>query len=255
MATCTDRITKEKDESMTKPNWLELPIDLTMNILQRLDTVDILRSARNVCPLWRNIYKDPLKWRTILIRGLDHPFRIDRLGKICRCAIDLSCGHLEDIRIEHIGTDDLLEDMAHRVSHLQRLQLFKCDGVKDEGLAEFVKTLPLLEELDYVSRRGHISKECVEVIGRCCPLLKSLRLDTEGCCHSVCHGHGEAIFIGKTMPGLCHLKLFGIVLTNDELLTILDGCPLLESLHLSSLGVEGDILDIDFLSLVYLNFS
>ncbi|RHN68162.1 putative F-box domain-containing protein [Medicago truncatula] len=56
---------KAKGESTTKPNWLELPIDLMKNILQRLDTVEIVTSARNVCSLWRNICKDPLMWRTI----------------------------------------------------------------------------------------------------------------------------------------------------------------------------------------------
>jgi F-box/leucine-rich repeat protein 2/20 len=103
-------------------------------------------------------------------------------------------------------------------------------------LAEFVKTLPLLEELDYISFRSHISKECLEDIGRCCPLLKSLTIETESCGHSNCHGHGDLFVVGKTMPGLCHLRIFGLVLENDELLTILDGCHLLESLHLSKYG-------------------
>jgi len=39
--------------------------DITMNILQRLDTLEIVTSASVVCPLWWNICKDPLIWRTI----------------------------------------------------------------------------------------------------------------------------------------------------------------------------------------------
>ena len=107
-------IKKSKGESTRKPNWIELPIDLTKNILQRLDTLDILISARNVCPLWWHISKDPLMWRTIHMIGNFDNFCFDFrcLEKICRCAIDLSCGHLED----KFGTDDLLKDsyIAHR---------------------------------------------------------------------------------------------------------------------------------------------
>jgi F-box/leucine-rich repeat protein 2/20 len=43
----------------------------------------------------------------------------------------------------------------------------------------------------------------------------------------------DAFAIAKTMPGLRHLHLYGNELSNDGLLAILDGCPLLESLVLS----------------------
>jgi len=105
---------KAKLECMTKPNWLELPIDLTKNILRRLDTVEIVTSARNVCPLWWKVCKDPQMWRTIHMIDDVSPFDFHCLERICRCAIDLSSGHLEDIAIESFGTDELLEYMAHR---------------------------------------------------------------------------------------------------------------------------------------------
>lgn len=41
-----------------------------------------------------------------------------------------------------------------------------------------------------------------------------------------------AFAIAKTMPGLHHLKISGDELTNDGVLAILDGCPLLETLDL-----------------------
>jgi hypothetical protein len=47
------------------PNWLELPRDITSNILQRLGVVEILTNACNVCPYWWSICKDPRMWRTI----------------------------------------------------------------------------------------------------------------------------------------------------------------------------------------------
>lgn len=100
--------------STREPNWLELPREVTMNILLRLGVFEILRSARNVCPLWWDICKDPTMWRTIDLSNLgilDHEYC---LMEICRYAVAQSCGHLEDITIEHFGTDVLLRCIADR---------------------------------------------------------------------------------------------------------------------------------------------
>ncbi|PNX89300.1 F-box protein skip19 [Trifolium pratense] len=173
MASC---VKKAKGE-ITNPNWLELPIDLTKNILERLDTVEIVISARNVCPLWWNICKDPLMWRTIHIDNIHFSqFGFSCLEKICRRAIDLSCGHLKDISIDIIGTDELLKYIAHRATHLRRLRLLMCDGISNKGLSEFVKKFSQLEELD-ISFYMYISKDTLEIIGHSCPLLKSLYLE------------------------------------------------------------------------------
>jgi len=102
-------------ESTGKPNWLKLPIDLTKNILSRLDIVEILTCVRNVCPLWWKVFKDPLMWRTIHTSNIHlMPFDFHRFEKIFRYCIDLSCGQVEDVDIELIGTDDLLNYMADR---------------------------------------------------------------------------------------------------------------------------------------------
>ncbi|XP_058752318.1 F-box protein SKIP19-like [Vicia villosa] len=228
----SSHVKKAKGKRIKKPNWLELPIDLTKNILQRLDTVEIVTSARNVCPLWWNICKDPLMWRTIDMSSF-HIIRFNRscLDQICRCAIDLSSSHLEGIAISAFGTDDLLEYMAHRASYLRRLQISNCNGISNMGLEEFVKKFSLLEELD-ISLDKYLSKRSLEAIGRCCPSLKSLKLDI--------HYYFEVEFadqvfaIAKTMPGLRHLAFSGICIGNNELVAILDGCPLLDSLHLQN---------------------
>lgn len=101
------------------PNWLELPRDITMNILQRLDTLEIVTSACFVCPLWWNICKEPLLWRTIdMTNNISLSYRdyehSSRLEKICRYAVDRSCGHLKGIYIKKFGTDDLLLHIANK---------------------------------------------------------------------------------------------------------------------------------------------
>jgi hypothetical protein len=98
--------------STAVPNWLELPKDITSNILQRLDTFEIVTSACLVCPLWWNICKDPLMWRTI--RMTDSYNSNYNLVDICRFAIKRSHGHLENIFVKYFGTDELLQCIAVR---------------------------------------------------------------------------------------------------------------------------------------------
>ncbi|MFS8012535.1 putative F-box domain-containing protein [Helianthus anomalus] len=47
-----------------KKNWLDLPSDVTFNILNRIGMVDILENAQKVCTAWRKICKDPTMWRS-----------------------------------------------------------------------------------------------------------------------------------------------------------------------------------------------
>ncbi|XP_058783602.1 putative F-box/LRR-repeat protein 23 [Vicia villosa] len=202
----------------TGPNWLELPRDVTENILLRLGTIDILTSACQVCPIWWNICKDPHMWRSINITkyGYNHSMHnTDKFVKICRNAIERSCGQVEYIDIEHFATDDLLAYIANR-------------GLSDKGFSESVKKLSQLESLD-ISYQNQLSKDTFEIIGRYCPLLKTLK------CRGIFPNDREndvSFAIAKTMPGLHHLKFFGNMPCEDGVHAILDGCPLLESLDL-----------------------
>ncbi|XP_057445054.1 putative F-box/LRR-repeat protein 23 [Lotus japonicus] len=137
--------------------------------------------------------------------------------KICRFASRRSCGLLEEINIEYFGTDDLLLYIAN-------------NRISDRGLCEAVKKFPLLEELDISLSYEKITKASLEAIGRCCPLLKVLKFNKN-------YGAGakdddEAFTIAKTMSQLYHLEIIGNSLSNDGLLAILNGCPLLEVLDL-----------------------
>lgn len=105
----------EKLNTTKEPNWLELPRDVTLNILQRLGTVEIITSACLVCPSWWNICKDPYIWRTIHVSKVDYLcYTLVELEKMCRIAVKRSCGQLEEIYIDFFGTDELLEYIADR---------------------------------------------------------------------------------------------------------------------------------------------
>jgi hypothetical protein len=104
-----------EDENTKLPNWLDLPREITANILSRLSTFDIVKNASIVCPTWWNIFKDPLLWRTIRMTDITifcgHYYQYEH---ICRYAVEKSCGHLNDIDIFDFATDDLLELIAQK---------------------------------------------------------------------------------------------------------------------------------------------
>lgn len=97
-------------------------------------------------------------------------------------------------------------------------------------MSEAAAKLPLLEDLEisYVL----MSKEPLEAVGRCCPLLKSLKFNSPGYRRHHVECDEEAIAIAENMPELRHLQIFGNKLTNDGLKAILDRCHYLESLDL-----------------------
>lgn len=222
---------ESESETGQTPNWVDLPPDLMGMILHKLGAIDILNSAQKVCTTWRRICKDPAMWRVIDMRNSGNLWEMEyNLEKMAAHAVDRSSGELVDINIEYFGTDELLEYISDRSNQLSRLCLVSCYNITSSGLIQAVKKLPLLEELHlfYTS----ISAEAIEIVGNCCPLLKSFKLNNQGGRRPHIECDEEAHAIAATMPKLRHLQLFGNKMTNDGLQAILDGCPRLESLDL-----------------------
>ncbi|POO04155.1 LRR domain containing protein [Trema orientale] len=181
-------------------NWLELPREI-------------------VCKTWLEICKDPLVWRTIDMYNIGESGLDMNLDRLCRLAVDRSCGQLVDITIEYF----------------------------DEGFIETIAKLPLLEELDLTL--CPFSLEPLEAVGRCCTRLKSLKLNCEACNLPIepdeeAEINAEVFIISKNMSDLRHLQLIGNLMTNMGLQAILDGCPHLESLDLRrclNIDLKGDL--------------
>ncbi|KAL8113284.1 F-box protein SKIP19-like [Apium graveolens] len=224
-----------------KTNWLDLPDDVTANILQRLGPVEILGSAQKVCTAWCRICKDPAMWRVIDMQNhgdfSDMPYDLEIM---CRHAIDRSQGQLVEINIEYFGTDELMEYLAQagRSSQLKRLQISCCYGMIHESWTEFLKKAPLLEEIELTI--AGISEEAVSVAGRYCPMLKIFKYNVRAYMHDGRSFSQEiaddadafVMDIAKGMPKLRHLELIGNSMTNKGLQAILDGCLQLETLDL-----------------------
>lgn len=122
----------------------------------------------------------------------------------------------------------LIRGISDCGSHLRRMKLVDCWGISGLKLSEACKKLPRLEELEF--KFSFLAKDHLETIGQYCPLLKVMKLSM--ICMSNTKRDDEVFVITKTMPGLRYLKISGILLTNDGILAILDGCPILESLDL-----------------------
>ncbi|WMV40688.1 hypothetical protein MTR67_034073 [Solanum verrucosum] len=227
------------------PQWVELPAEITMDILQRLGTIEIVESVQRVCSTWWKVCHDPAMWRVVYLKFQPdiHRSRYRMLEKICRIAVDRSQGQLLKISIENFGSEDLLNYIAERSSQLRHLRLVKCGNVAG-SLTVAAKNFPLLEELH--THLTLITEEDIESVGRYCPLLKSFTLNASKCTtieYSLSPDDGQALAIAKSMPELRHLALILNPLTDVGLQAILDGCPHLVSLDLRrcNIDLEGDL--------------
>ncbi|XP_047953258.1 putative F-box/LRR-repeat protein 9 [Salvia hispanica] len=109
------------------PPWIELPDELTANILQRLSAEEILETAQEVCTTWWRISKTLPTWRVL---ELD----IDRYGgndfeMFYTCAINRSQGELTDLNRTYCTKyEDMLDYVVERSSKLLRLKIAEFPG-------------------------------------------------------------------------------------------------------------------------------
>ncbi|XP_057763928.1 putative F-box/LRR-repeat protein 23 [Salvia miltiorrhiza] len=246
--------------SAPPPPWIELPEDVTANILQRLGAKRMLRNAQQVCRTWWKVCKDPALWRVIDLCNPHDIYMNEDYTALCRRAVDRSQGQLVDLTIDCFGDGELIKYVADRSRNLKRLKLVSFNEMSAhiEPLVEAAGKLEQLEEL-HLTMIPWIEGHHIEAIGNSCPKLKSFSYNEHG---SKCrlppdsedddddddidgfdqNSYAEAI--GKCMPNLHHLQLFANEMRNEGLAAILDGCPRLESLDIRQcfdLDLGGDL--------------
>lgn len=89
----------------SSPPWMNLPRDVTANILQRLGEEELLRSALLVCSSWWRISKDPALWRVLIFSNPDKQNWLYDYDLMCRCAVDRSRVQLVDLTVQYHGFD------------------------------------------------------------------------------------------------------------------------------------------------------
>lgn len=119
---------------------------------------------------------------------------------------------------------------------MKRLHLL-CLDIPNEVLNVAVKKHPLLEDLELVYVNTP-SEDMLKSVCQACPHLMKLKLSFSASCNDDCGVDEELVLeiiegeIPK-MSNLQSLELFECDLTTKGLTTILDNCPMLQSLHIT----------------------
>ncbi|RCV29705.1 hypothetical protein SETIT_6G033700v2 [Setaria italica] len=143
-------------------------------------------------------------------------------------------GQCEAFWGEYAGNDAFLLFLAQQAPSLKSLRLISCYDVSNEGFAEAIKKLPLLEELELSLSSNVFGQEVFETVGKSCPQLRRFRLSKHGFCSFEAADYnmdGEALGIAN-MTELRSLQIFGCSFTKFGLKVILDSCHHLESLDI-----------------------
>ncbi|XP_057771072.1 putative F-box/LRR-repeat protein 23 [Salvia miltiorrhiza] len=232
-----------RSSSASPPStWIELPRNVTNNILMRLGAEGML-SAQQVCCTWWNVCKDPIMWQVIDLSNPPSRKMNEGYAAMCQRAVDRSQGQLVELTIDSFGHNELINYIVNRsAANLKRLKLVSCIDISPPALTEAVAKLGQLEELHLIMMPS-ISSHDIVAIGNSCTKLRSFSLNSSKC------GLYEDPFrcaeaIATCMPNLHHLQLIANEMRNEVLEAILDGCPCLESLDIRQcwhLHLGGDL--------------
>ncbi|KAF9598025.1 hypothetical protein IFM89_023711 [Coptis chinensis] len=232
-------------------NWLDMPSDVMLVILFKLDVFQILCYAQFVCSSWLQLAKDPFLYRSILVpdrynsKALDLLCSNNKKGmvlglRVLKDAVKRSSGELKEISLAKSWcTDDLLLTSVMKNmtgTYLKSLKLASFREItRNQLTASAFRKLHFLEELELKDNDAFIldSGYIIQIVSRSCPRLKYFSFINnigdkrfESCCE------GVAFTIADCMPHLRGLRLYLTCLTNQGLRAIIKGCPHLENLDL-----------------------
>ncbi|XP_071704088.1 putative F-box/LRR-repeat protein 21 [Rutidosis leptorrhynchoides] len=93
-------------------NWFDLPLDLKINILSRVDPVtslEILENTQFVCTDWYKVCKNPSMWKVINLYGMVDSLCDTKKVKLCKHVVDRSQGQsVEIIFPPRLESDEVL---------------------------------------------------------------------------------------------------------------------------------------------------
>ncbi|XBH64059.1 hypothetical protein VPH35_117911 [Triticum aestivum] len=233
------RLGSRRRRRSKRRNWAELPLDVMLYVLHKLDDVELMfGGAARVCRSWHDAVCEPELWRRVDMRGRSRRFRETvSLNKVTQLSIRFSAGQCREFFGQQDLDNDLLLFLADRAPLLKSLHLTKHCDVTSKALAEAMKKFPLLEELELCECERYDT--CVfELVATACPLLKHFKHVNDRA-YSWYYwerdlypvDNREALAIAR-MHELRSLKIFHSGLDNQGLTAILDGCPHLESLDI-----------------------
>ncbi|XP_048560484.1 F-box protein SKIP19-like [Triticum urartu] len=224
-------------------DWAGLLLDVLCAILHKLDHVEILTGAGQVCRSWRRAARDvPALWRRIDMRGHADIPELYLCG-MSQVAVRRSAGQCEAFWGEYAAHEDLILFLGDQAPSLKSLRLISCHRVLIEELVEAMNKFPLLEELE-LSLCSNIGGNHMFQVSKACPQLRHFRKselrfynlqddsDGEDADSEFRYNKNDGAKGIATMLQLRSLQLFANNLTNEGLTAILNNCVHLESLDI-----------------------
>ncbi|CAL5007838.1 unnamed protein product [Urochloa decumbens] len=217
---------------MEARDWAALPRDILLDVFFVLGPREVMLGAEFVCMAWRRTaLEEPSLWRCI---GRDRWFgtpNLDPETAMRFAAVNRAAGQCEAFT----GTcdDEELQHLVTRAPSLKSLHIeHDCDESSCEDLVEALENLTLLEDLrvswTYICHM-HDTEDLLQSVCKACPHLKKLRIwynEEFGCVGPIDVGNITM------MHELRHLQLYEVDLSCYALKSILDSCPLLETLYI-----------------------
>ncbi|CAO2206073.1 unnamed protein product [Urochloa humidicola] len=230
-------------------DWTALPRDILLDVFFLLGALEVMLGAEFVCTAWRRAaLEEPTLWRRVkddlhythtrsrLLWDDQHLRWYRRISENVEtamrfAAVDRAAGHCRAF----MGTcdDKKLNHLVARAPYLKSLHVeHYCDKSSCEVLVEALHNLALLENLrvswTYVSHK-HDTEDFLQSVCQACPHLKKLRIwynEEYGCVGPI--DVGEIPMMHK----LRYLQLYDVDLSCYALESILDSCPVLETLDI-----------------------
>ena len=208
----------------------ELPVELSLHILDYISVVDLSLRVSFVCRTWNELAQDGWLWRRFVVPE-NAIFRPRKLLSISHKLQNVR--HLDLTSPSKLSAKDL-EPIFPFLTSLNRLQAGFVDDLTPRCVQIITKNCPHLE---------HVNLEgCAHVTNRTLLLLKSLVLKSLNLSHCTEIGEDDLIDLIKNQPKLTYLNVDGIPWTSVQLCSVLKERPLV-FLHLDGAEMEDDCLE------------
>ncbi|CAO2209856.1 unnamed protein product [Urochloa humidicola] len=233
----------ERRRRSRRSNWAALPGDILVDVFHRLGPREVMLGAEFVCSWWRRVaLEEPSLWRRVGMDDVRDPWR-RRVGwdaevAMKSAAVARSAGQCEAFG-GYFGDDSPFVSLVlESAPSLKCLQIAHySDDESGELLIEALKKLPLLEELQikftYMLDPG---ENMFQSVCQVCPNLKELVLCYASAFDLECKEHRfPKEPIDGDIPMMHELRVLEISecdLSYKGLRSILDSCPLLETLDI-----------------------
>ncbi|KAH7430036.1 hypothetical protein KP509_09G079900 [Ceratopteris richardii] len=240
----------------TERSWADLPHETLVEILKRVGFEELYMAVPLVCKAWRTASLDRACWQRVNMESCFcnrtessawwQPVFEGKVDYMLKLSVNRSAGSLLELSTRHCSSSALIY-LVSRCPSVRHVSVASSRGVTDLAICQLAKSCPQLEHLD-VSECANVGLKSLEQIGLSCKYLRVLkknrfigdydparksRLPPEySRTPSPSHADAEVSVIATYMSNLKHLELRHSKISNQGLLTLVEGCTDLEYLDL-----------------------